>query len=151
MKTRTHKQKLADCHTVYKAAKTGTRPEQQAKDRSVPTHPVVSVPNRSEAKVLTECIKWLKQHRVFHDRHDCGSGHGHAIYGIKHSGDIHGILPCSLGQTAGKHFEIEFKRGGGGRLSEGQQERMWDVRAAGGQYWVVHGVAELVHYMKGLV
>ena len=143
---KTHKQKLTDCHTAYKAAKTGTRPQTQTK--SISTHPVVSVPNKSEAKVLAECLHWLKQHRVFHNRHDCGAGdlgHGFATYGIKHSGDIHGIL------LSGVHFEVECKRGGGGRLSEGQQQRMWDVRATGGEYWVVHGVEELVHYMRGLV
>lgn len=146
MKTR--KQKLTDHHTAYQAAKTGTRPKRQPKG-GIPTHPVVPVvKGRSEAKVLAECIKWLKGHRVFCDRHDCGAGdlgHGFATYGIKYAGDIIGIL------SSGVHFEIECKRGAGGRLSKGQQERMVDVRATNGEYWVVHGLAELVHYMGGLV
>ena len=143
---KTKKQKFDDIYEVYKTVKVGERPERQAKDRSIPTHSVVAVnKGRSESKVLAECIKWLKSHRVFHNRHDCGSGHGHAIYGIKHSGDIHGILP------SGKHFEIECKQGKGGRLSAGQQERMADVQAAGGLYFVVHGVEELVFYMGDLV
>lgn len=95
--------------------------------------------------VLSECLKWLRQHRVFHDRHDCGSGHGHAIYGIKFAGDIIGILPD------GRHFEIECKHGKGGKQSAGQQKRMWDVRAAGGAYIVVHGVEELEYYIGRLV
>ncbi len=144
--TKSRKQKLDEAHQVYVAAKTGTRPQQRTKDGAIPTHPVVSVnKGRSEAKVQVECMKWLTTRRVFHNRHDCGSGHGHAIYGIKGAGDIIGILP------SGVHFEIEFKRGGGGRLSAGQQKRMADVRAAGGEYWVIHGLAEMVYYMGGLV
>jgi len=143
---KTQKQKLAESHAAYTAAKTGTRPRTQT--GSIPTHPVVSVPNKSEAKVLAECIKWLKSHRVFHNRHDCGAGdlgHGFATYGIKGSGDIHGIL------HDGRHFEIECKRGGGGRLSEGQQSRMAGVRATNGLYFVVHGKKELEYCMKELV
>ena len=143
MKTR--KQKLAECTMVYEAAKTGQRPKRRAKDGSIPTHPVVPVKEQCEAVVLSECIKWLRQHRVFHDRHDCGSGHGHAIYGIKNSGDIHGYLPD------GRGFEIECKHGKGGRQSAGQQKRMWDVRATNGLYFVCHGVEELEHYLGGLV
>jgi len=72
-------------------------------------------------------------------------GAGQAVYGIKHAGDIIGILPN------GVHFEIETKRGKGGKLSKGQQERMADVRATGGVYLVVHGVNELEFLMKGLI
>lgn len=143
MKTRT--QKLADCHTAYQAAKQGQRPTRQAKDGSIPTHPVVPVKGLPEAEVLAECLKWLKQYRVFCDRHDCGSGHGHAIYGIKDSGDIHGYL------SNGQGFEIECKHGRGGRLSIGQQKRMVDVRATNGLYFVVHGVEELVHCLGVLI
>ena len=143
---KTKKQKLADCHTVYEAAKAGVKPNRhQAKDGSIPTHPVVSVLDLPEAEVLKWCLRWLKARRVFHDRHDCGSGSGHARYGIKGAGDIIGILPD------GHHFEIETKAGKGGRLSDAQRWRMADVRATGGLYFVVHGVEELVHYMGELV
>jgi hypothetical protein len=101
-----------------------------------------------EAGVLAECRQWLKQHRIFHDRHDCGAGdfgHGFATYGIKGAGDIIGIL------FDGRHFEIETKAGFGGRLSAIQQKRMVDVREVGGVYLVVHGVEELVEMMQGLV
>ena len=149
---KTKKQKLADCHTVYEAAKAGVKPNRhQAKDGSIPTHPVVPVLDLSEAEVLKWCLRWLKARRIFHDRHDCGSGPGHARYGIKGAGDIIGILPCNPDRRSGQHFEIETKAGKGGRLSAGQQKRMADVRAAGGLYFVVHGVEELVHYMGDLV
>lgn len=140
MKTRT--QKLAEAHAVYTAAKTGTRPKRGAKDGSIATKSVVPCPDLPEAEVLKQCIKWLKARRIFCDRHDCGSGPGHARYGIKGAGDIIGIL------RDGRHFEIECKKGKGGRLSAGQDCRKWSVRATNGLYLVVHGVNELEHYMK---
>lgn len=145
----TKKQKLDNCYEVYHHAKHGTRPTRKARDGSIPTHPVVPVPDILERDVLKECIKWLKSHHIFCDRHDCGAGNvsgaGYATYGIKHAGDIHGILPNGI------HLEIECKRGKGGRLSIWQQKRMADVRATNGVYLVVHGVAELEFLMKGLV
>lgn len=142
---KTHKQKLTECHAAYEAAKTGQRPKWQAKDGSISTHPAVPVRDFRESTVLLACLQWLRQRRVFCNRHDCGSGYGHAIYGIKHSGDIHGYLPD------GRGFEIEVKRGKGGRLSVGQQQRMADVRATNALYFVVHGVEEIQHYMGELV
>jgi hypothetical protein len=142
---KTKKQKLTDCHLVYEAAKTGTKPKSGAKDGSIPTHPVVPVPPLPESEVLKQCIAWLKARRVFCDRHDCGSGPGHARYGIKGAGDIIGIAPLGL------HFEIECKKGKGGRLGRDQQERSDNVWAAGGVYYVVHGVEELKHYMERLL
>ena len=145
----TKKQKLDNCYETYHHAKHGTRPTRKARDGSVPTHPVVPVPNILEAEVLHDCLAWLKIHRIFHNRHDCGSGDlvgaGQARYGIKFAGDIHGILPNGI------HFEIETKRGKGGRQSAGQQKRMADVRATNGVYLMVHGVAELEFLMRGLV
>lgn len=149
MKPPTKKQKLDNCYEAYHHTKHGTRPTRGAKDGSIPTHPVVPVPDVLEAEVLKDCKKWLTSHRIFHDRHDCGSGDlvgaGQARYGIRFAGDIIGILPNGI------HFEIETKRGKGGRQSRGQQKRMVDVRATNGVYLVVHGVAELEYYWKGLV
>ena len=144
----TKKQKLDNCYEAYHHAKYGTQPGRKARDGSVPTHSVVPVPELPElgkGGVQDECCKWLAAHRIFHDPHACGGGKGHAIYGIKNSGDIHGILPNGI------HFEIETKQGKGGRLSAGQQERMADVRANNGVYLVCHGVAELEFLMKGLI
>jgi hypothetical protein len=141
MKTRT--QKLTEAHTAYQAAKQGTKPKRQSKS-GIPTHPVVPCPDLPEREVLKQCLAWLKARRILCDRHDCGSGPGHARYGIKYSGDIHGYLPD------GRGFEIECKRGIGGRLSKGQQERMWAVRASYGIYYVIHGVPELEHYFAEL-
>ena len=143
MKTRT--QKLAEAHTVYVAEKHGTTPKRGAKDGSILTHPVVPCPDLPEAEVLKWCLKWLRARRVFCDRHDCGSGPGHARYGIKGAGDIIGIL------AGGTHFEIECKKGKGGRLSRAQQERMVAVHDAGGVYEVVHGVPEMEYYFRGLI
>ena len=143
MKTKT--QKLAEAHTVYTAAKTGTRPKHQTKDGSIPTKPVVPCPDLPEREVLKQCLAWLRARRVFCDRHDCGSGPGHARYGILGAGDIIGVL------SGGRHFEIECKRSKGGRLSEDQQKRKWNMRRTGGVYQVVHGIPEMEHYFKGLV
>ena len=117
-----------------------------AKDGSIQTHPVVSVNSKKlEHEVLADCLDWLKKYHVFCNRHDSGSFQNErgqwGTYGIKNSGDIHG-----MGAPHGTHFEVECKRGSGGRLSEGQQKRMKDVRATGALYCVVHGVEELEHY-----
>ena len=148
MKLPTKKQKLDNCYEAYHHAKHGTRPTRKARDGSIPTHPVVPVPELPELGmdgVQDECCKWLMAHRIFHSTHACGDGPGHAIYGIRDSGDIHGILPSGI------HFEVECKRGKGGRQSAGQQKRMADVRATNGVYLVCHGMAELEFLMKGLV
>lgn len=139
------KDRLAEAHTVYTAAKGGTTPHRGAKDGSIPTHPVVPCPDLPEAEVLKLCLKWLRARRVFCDRHDCGSGPGHARYGILGAGDIIGILP------GGIHFEVECKRGEGGRLSMGQQARRIAVLKTDGEYFVVHGIPELEHYFEELI
>lgn len=146
----TKHQQYEEAHAAYQAAKTGTRPT-LARPKSIQTKPTVPVPPRPEAEVLAGCLKWLKARRVFCDRHDCGAGdfgHGFATYGIVGAGDIIGMLPGGCG---GRHFEIETKAGGGGRLSLAQQRRMADVWEAGGVYLVVHGVEELAEMMKGLI
>ena len=143
--TKSRKQKLDDCHQAYQAAKQGTKPKRQAK--GIPTHPVVPVPDLPEegdGGVKDLCYKWLVARRFLCNKHACCRKDG-KLYGIKHSGDIHGYL------HDGRGFEIECKRGKGGRLSKGQQERMLAVREAGGVYEVVHGVEELEHVMRGLV
>lgn len=145
---KTKKQKLAESHTLYQAAKIGTQPKRGARDGSIPTHPVVPCPDLPEREVLKQCLTWLRARRVFADRHDCGSGPGHARYGILGAGDIIGILPSS---RYGVHFEVEVKRGKGGRLSIDQQNRRQNVRDAGGVYIVVHGLPEMEHYFEGLI
>lgn len=143
MKTKT--QKLAEAHTVYAAAKAGTKPKRGAKDGSIPTHPVMPCPDLPEREVLKQCLAWLRARRVFCDRHDCGSGPGHARYGIKGAGDIIGIL------SDGRHLEVECKKGKGGRLSKVQQDREIAVWVAGGLYYTVHGIPEMEYYFEGLI
>ena len=150
MKRQTKAQKFNDFADAVYCIRQGKPPKRSgAKDGSIPTHPVVDVPDLTEAQVLTACKDWLKQHNIFHNRHDAGSFqniHGQwGTYGIVNAGDIIGIL------SNGIHFEIECKRGRGGRLSIGQQKRMRDVRATNGLYFVVHGINELEHYMKDSV
>jgi hypothetical protein len=148
MKPPTKKQNLNNCYEAYHHMKHGTRPTRKARDGSIPTHPVVPVPELPEAKVLKQCLQWLKRHRIMADRHtpgNIGVGVGHVTFGIISAGDIMGILPD------GVHFEIETKRGKGGRQSAGQQKRMADVRATNGVYLVCHGVAELEFLMGGLI
>jgi hypothetical protein len=145
---KTKAQKLAEAHTVYQAAKTGQRPKTGAKDGSIPTHPVVPCPDLPElgkGGVQDLCHKWLKARRIFCNTHTCGPGPDHTLCGIKYAGDEIGILPD------GHHFELEYKKGRGGRLSKGQQDRMAGVRAAGGVYLIIHGWQELEYYMAGLV
>ena len=144
MKTRT--EKLAEAHTFITAAKTGRPPKRGAK--SIPTHPVVpcpDLPEMGDGGVQDLCHKWLLARRFLCNTHACGCGPGHAIYGIKHSGDIHGYL------HDGRGFEIECKRGKGGRQSKGQQERMLAVRKTGGVYIVCHGIPEMEYYFRGLI
>jgi len=122
-----------------------------AKDGSIRTHSVVPVdPKKLEHEVLADCLVWLIMHGVFCQRHDSGSFQNErgqwGTYGIKNAGDIIGVL-----RPNGRHIEIETKRGSGGRLSEGQQKRMKDVREFGGLYFVVHGVQELEHFMGELI
>jgi hypothetical protein len=125
--------------------KHGTIPK-GAKDGSVPTHSVVPVPPLSEADVLSQCLSWLRIRRVVCDRNNTGTGDLQGTgniyrYGIKDAGDIMGVTP------GGFHFEIECKRGAGGRLSAGQRKRMKKIRKSNGLYFVVHGVEELSHYL----
>lgn len=146
-KTKSKKQKLADCHLAYEAAKTGTKPKRGAKDGSISTHPVVpcpDLPEEGEGGVKDLCHKWLVARRILCSKHACCRKDGR-LYGIKYSGDEHGYL------RDGRGFELEYKRGKGGRLSRGQQERMAAVRAADGVYFVIHGVEELAYYFRGLV
>ena len=119
-----------------------------AKDGSIATHPVVPVdPTTLEAEVLRDCLVWLSNHYVMHNRHDAGTFQNnrgqYGTYGILRSGDIHGMLR----HHGGKHFEIETKRGKGGRLSKAQQKRKMDVEYNNGLYFVVHGINELIFYM----
>jgi len=149
MKRKTRQQKLNDNFTAYECIK-NNRPIKRgtAKDGSTPTHPVVECPDVSESKVLAECLTWLKKHRIMADRHTPGNmptGASNTTFGIVGAGDIIGILPN------GRHFEIETKRGRGGRLSKGQQERKRKVEANGGLYFIVHGLSEMELYFKGLV
>lgn len=145
MKKQTRTKKFADIADAVKDIRKG-RPVKRhgAKDGSIPTHPIVEVPHLSEKEVLKQCIIWLKRHRIFHNRHDCGSGDiagaGMAVYGIRGAGDVIGLLP------GGRHFEIETKAGKGGRLSADQQKRMRNIRANNGIYLVIHGVKELEYY-----
>ena len=142
------KDRLAEAHTAYTAAKAGTKPHRGTKNGSIPTHPVVPCPGLPElgkGGVQDLCYKWLLARRILCNTHACGRGPNNAIYGIKHSGDIHGYLPD------GRGFEIECKRGKGGHQTKGQQERMWSVLETGGLYFVVHGIPEMEHYFKGLI
>ena len=138
-------QKLAEAHTLYTAAKTGQRPKRGTKDGSIPTRAAVPCPDLPEREVLKQCLAWLRARRVFCDRHGCGSGPGHARYGIKGAGDIIGVF------SDGQHFEVECKKGKGGRLSQYQFNRMMDIRKTGGVYIVVHGTDELAYYFDGLI
>jgi len=121
----------------------------RAKDGSISTVPIIEVSDLSEAIVLAGCLEWLRARNIVADRNNVGSGQigesGFYSYGIKHGGDIIGLLPN------GRHFELECKRGRGGRLSDGQQKRMRKVTDSNGYYFVIHGVEELEPFFRGLL
>lgn len=152
MKRQTKAQKFNDIANAVHQIRAG-EPVRRigAKDGSIPTHPIMPCPDVAESIVKIECIKWLRDHHIFCNGHDCGSGDivgaGQATYGIQYSGDIHGILK----HCGGKHFEIECKRGTGGRLSAGQQRRMKNVQDNNGLYFIVHGVPELEFYFEDYI
>jgi len=149
MKRQTKKQRFNDLANAIGQIRRGEKVKRiGTKDGSIATHPVVPVDSKKlEHEVLAECLGWLKSHLVFCDRHDAGTFQNNrgqwATYGIINSGDIHGTLK----KHQGKRFEIEAKRGSGGRLSVGQQKRMKQVREHGGLYFVCHGVEELEFFM----
>lgn len=152
MKKRTRKQMYSDYADAIKAMKEDKPIKRaHAKDGSIATRPVIDIVfPKSEKIVLSMCLEWLKHHRVFCNRHDAGTFQNvrgqWATYGIKDSGDIHGMVG-----PYGIHFEIETKRGKGGRLSIGQQKRMRDIRNNNSLYFVVHDVSELIYYFKELI
>jgi hypothetical protein len=150
-KRRTKAQKIGDCFDAFKCIKEGRKVKRSgAKDGSIATHPVVPVPELSERDVLAECKKWLDAHHIPCDRNNVGAGQmgtsGFHSYGIKNGGDIIGWLPRS-----GIHFEIECKKGKGGRLSKGQQERQIKCEETCALYFVIHGVPELEYYFGDLI
>ena len=144
---KTQAQKLAEAHHAYQAAKTGVCPKRGTGNGGIPTHPVVPCPDLPEmgkGGVQDLCHKWLLARRILCSKHACGRKGG-VLYGIKDSGDIHGYLPD------GRGFEIECKRGKGGRLKIGQFRRMNLVHNTAGLYFIVHGTDELAYYFRGLI
>ncbi len=145
MKKQTKDQKFAGIFDAFKAIREGKKVKRSGtKDGSIATHPVVPVLPLLEAQVLKDCLIWLTMKRILCNRNNVGSGQvgtsGFYSYGIKNAGDIVGLF------SDGRHFEIEVKRGKGGRLSIGQQKRMKDIRKNNGIYLVIHGVQELQYY-----
>ncbi len=148
-KKRTNKQKYGDYADAIKAINEGRPVKRQGtKDGSIATHPVVDVPDLPEREVLKDCLEWLKRKGIFCNRHDAATLQNDrgqwGAYGIKGAGDIIGML-----RPSGRHFEIECKKGKGGRLSLEQQKRKLDVMKNNGIYIVAHGQEELEHYMRG--
>lgn len=152
-KRRTKAQKCKDYYDAFRCIREDRKMEREGtKDGSIATHPVVDIlVTKAEKFVIAECLTWLKKHNVFCNRHDAGTFQNirgdWGTYGIKGSGDIHGMLR----NHDGKHFEIECKVGFGGRLSLIQQKRMRQIRENNGLYFVVHGVEELEHYFGELI
>ncbi|KKN79117.1 hypothetical protein LCGC14_0343050 [marine sediment metagenome] len=115
----------------------------------MPTKSVVPVDEDApESEVTKLCNSWLERHGCVMDRLNNGAGmlgysRSFLAYGIIGGGDMVGMLPC------GKHLEVEYKKGKGGRLSRSQLKRMARVHRGKGLYIVVHGVPELEHKLKG--
>ena len=153
MKRQTRAQKFNDLANAVNQINAGEKVKRIGrKDGSITTKPVVPCPDESEATVKADCISWLRKHHIMCNGHGCGAGilegaHYYAVYGIKDSGDIHGMLR----NHGGKHFELECKKGAGGTWSKGQRKRMRDVRYNNGLYFVIHGVPELEFYFERYV
>ncbi len=150
MKKRNKTQKFGDYADAVRCIREGKKVKRSGtKDGSIATHPTVPVLDLTEAQVLKDCLIWLTMKRILCNRNNVGSGQvgtsGFYSYGIKNAGDIVGLFPT------GQHFEIECKRGEGGRLSIGQQKRMKDIRKNNGIYLVIHGLPELEFYFKELI
>lgn len=146
MKRRTRARKFVDYADAVKAINEGKKVKRSGtKDGSIATHPVVPVSDDPEVYVLNSCLHWLRANNILCDRNNVGAGQigesGYYSYGIKDAGDITGLL------RNGIHFEVECKRGKGGRLSVGQQKRMRLIRENNGLYFVVHSIEELEYYM----
>ncbi len=145
MKRQTKADKFRDLANAVNQINNGEKVRRiGARDGSVPTRSTVNVPDILEKFVLAKCLAWLKKRHIFCNRHDVGAGDiagfGYATYGIKNAGDIIGLT------KSGVHFELEVKRGKGGRLSKGQQGRMENIRRNNGVYLVIHGIFELECY-----
>lgn len=143
MKKQSKSQRIKDCFSAYEAIRAGKPVKRKGtKDGSIATHPLVPVPDLLESEVLKDCMKWLKERGIVCNRNNTGSGQmgdsGFYSYGIRGGGDIIGLFPA-----AGRHFEIEVKRGRGGRLSLEQQKRKNLITANNGVYLIIHGVREL--------
>ena len=153
MKHQTKQQKFNDLANAVTQINNGQKVKRVgAKDGSVPSGPpIVKVDSsKLEAEVLKDCMKWLRSHHIMCNRHDVGSFQNQrgmwGTYGIKGAGDIIGIIG-----PHGTHFEIECKRGKGGKLSMEQQQRMMKVKNNHGLYFIVHGVEELRYYFEDLL
>ena len=140
-------EKLADCFDAFRCIRDDIKVKRSgAKDGSVPTHPVMPLPHIPEASVSRDCGEWFRVHGVMMGRNNTGAGaigsSGFYVYGIKDGGDWIGL------RKDGIHLEVECKKGKGGRLSPGQQQRWRDVEANNGIYLIIHGLAELEYYKE---
>jgi hypothetical protein len=129
-------------HELFDAFKRDTGdPRTGRKDGSIGTKPTIPCEDVLENVVQEECIEWLGKHGIIGDRNNVGTfsvpGSGMRRFGIKDAGDWIGLLPN------GRHIEIEFKRGKGGSLSNGQQKRKRKIMSNNGVYLIVHSAEEL--------
>lgn len=150
MKRRTKAQKIKDYFDAFKCIREDRKMRREGtKDGSIATHPVVKVEIHSETVILALCLTWLQKHNILCNRNNVGAGEmgasGYYSYGIRGAGDIIGLL------KTGQHFEIECKRGSGGRLSLEQQVRLGQIIENNGLYFIVHGLNELEYYFKDLI
>ena len=139
----------ADLADAVECMKQNKKPKRSTnKDGSITTKPDgrFYIPPLPEKDVLAACIKWLRKRGCIADRMNVGAGKldngSFYKYGIAGAGDIIGILPNGI------HFEIECKRGDGGKWSISQQQRKKKIERNNALYFIVHGVEELEYFMK---
>ena len=93
-----------------------------------------------ESVVLSQCLTYLRLHRVFAWRNNTGAclaGKQLVHFGLVGSSDIIGVA------GDGRFLAIECKREGGGTLSAMQERFLHEVSRRGGVALVVHSVNEL--------
>ena len=143
MKKRTKADLYGDHFTAFKCIKNGVDVKRATyKDGSLPTTPIISVPELPESEIVPLVLSWLRGRGVYCNRLNNGKGifegaTNYGTYGIQGAGDIIGLLPN------GKHFEIECKASKGGVLSKEQQLRYKNITKNNGLYFVIHGIPEL--------
>lgn len=107
----------------------------------------------SEARVLKDCLQFLKLKGIFHYRQNTGAfvnkkNNRFMRFGVVGGSDIVAIFEGDKkGCKKGCFFAIEVKRPGNGVLSASQMDYLTQVKRAGGVIAVVESVSDLEKHL----